>query len=109
MHIDEKRVNNQTFAMYLKEAGYTVGMFGKYLTNGGGHYFGPQFDTQGVSDLAPYFMEDGGWTGTDDLYTTSVVGNISLSWKKGGSWFEPLLRLHRAKGGSRALHARQMV
>ena len=31
MHVDEPKVNNATFARYLKEqAGYTVGMFGKY-------------------------------------------------------------------------------
>jgi len=95
MHINENLVNNQTFALYLKDAGYTVGMFGKYLnhnpktapagidaymTNGGGHYYGPEFDTQGVSDLAPYNMPDGSWTGGADDYTTAIVGNISLSW-----------------------------
>jgi N-acetylglucosamine-6-sulfatase len=95
MHVNENLVNNQTFALYLKEAGYTVGMFGKYLNNnpheppagidaymanGGGNYYKPQFDTQGVSDLAPYNMPDGGWTGTSDDYTTAVVGNMSLSW-----------------------------
>ena len=97
MHIDETKVNNQTFARYLHEAGYTVGMFGKYLnsnprvaplgidaymTNGGGTYYSPQFDTTGVADLAPHFMKDGGWQGNATEYTTAVVGNTSLSWIK---------------------------
>ena len=57
MHINEDLVNNQTFALYLRNQGYTVGMFGKYLnnnpkqappgidaymTNGGGNYYAPQ-------------------------------------------------------------------
>ena len=33
MHVDELKVNNNTFARYLKGGGYTVGMFGKYLNN----------------------------------------------------------------------------
>ena len=97
MHIDEGKVNNQTFALYLHERGYTVGMFGKYLnsnpkvaplgidaymTNGGGTYYSPQFDTTGVADLAPYYMKDGGWRGNGSDYTTAVVGNASLSWIK---------------------------
>ena len=32
MHVDETKVNNATFARYLKQgAGYVVGMFGKYV------------------------------------------------------------------------------
>ena len=95
MHVNENLVNNQTFARYLHERGYTVGMFGKYLnanpktpppgidaymTNGGGSYYAPQFDTAGVSDLGPYYMPDGSWTGNRSDYTTSVVGNVSLTW-----------------------------
>jgi N-acetylglucosamine-6-sulfatase len=53
-----------------------------YMTNGGGTYYSPQFDTVGVSDLAPYFMADGGWHGNGSDYTTAVVGNMSLSWLK---------------------------
>merc|ERR1712137_1062977 len=83
--------------MGLQKAGYRVGMFGKYLnhnpktpppgieaymTNGGGQYFKPQFDTQGVADLAPYFMPDGGWQGSSEDYTTAVVGNMSIAWIK---------------------------
>ena len=33
MHIDVDRVNNETFARPLYEAGYSVGMFGKYFPN----------------------------------------------------------------------------
>lgn len=34
MHVDEALVNNNTMANYLqKQAGYRVGMFGKYLNN----------------------------------------------------------------------------
>jgi len=95
MHTDPRIVNNQTFAYFLQKAGYRVGMFGKYLnnnpltapagieaymTNGGGEYFAPVFNTQGVSDLAPYRMADGIWKGGDDDYTTAVVGNASLAW-----------------------------
>ena len=31
MHVDEGKVNNQTFALTLNRNGYNVGMFGKYL------------------------------------------------------------------------------
>lgn len=50
------------------------------MTNGGGTYNAPQFDTQGVSDLGPYFMQDGSWQGKLKDYTTAVVGNMSMSW-----------------------------
>jgi hypothetical protein len=73
---------------------YTVGMFGKYLnnnptvpprgidaymTNGGGNYYSPQFDTQGVSDLAPYFMKDGSWQ-VRAIDLTSPIRLDSLLW-----------------------------
>ena len=56
-------MNNNTFAKYLQGAGYTVGMFGKYLNNvpkfvpagfdawmanGGGNYIAPAFSTSGL-------------------------------------------------------------
>ena len=96
MHINEGLVNNQTFARTLSENGWTVGMFGKYLnnnpktppigidaymTNGGGNYENPQFDTAGISDLAPWHVPDGGHVFGGN-YTTSVVGNVSIAWIK---------------------------
>lgn len=52
------------------------------MTNGGGTYNAPQFDTKGVADLAPYYMADGSWHGNASTYTTAVVGNASMSWLK---------------------------
>jgi hypothetical protein len=52
------------------------------MTNGGGNYMAPQFDTEGVSDLAPWNIPDGGHTFGKKNYTTSVVGNISIAWIK---------------------------
>jgi len=91
MHVDEALVNNFTFAKSLKEdAGYTVGMFGKYLNvcpdlpppgfdawlaNGGGSYFSPQFAVQNIDGLP-----NGTWKGNQTDYTTAVVGNRSIAW-----------------------------
>eukprot|EP00658_Telonema_sp_P-2_P079456 TRINITY_DN7683_c0_g1_i12.p1 TRINITY_DN7683_c0_g1~~TRINITY_DN7683_c0_g1_i12.p1 ORF type:complete len:451 (+),score=97.42 TRINITY_DN7683_c0_g1_i12:219-1571(+) len=93
MHINETKVNNATFARSLSEqAGYSVGMFGKYLNNvpstvppgfdawlanGGGNYIAPEFNTAGLSWAG---IPDGTWKGSVDNYTTSVVGNLSLAW-----------------------------
>jgi len=83
-HLDEDKVNNVTFAKYLSDAGYTVGMFGKYLNNcpkepqpgfdewfanGGGAYYKPTF-----------YTNNGTWNGNKTDYTTSVVGNRSIAW-----------------------------
>ena len=72
-----------------EEAGYTVGMFGKYLNNvpnyvpvgfdawlanGGGDYIAPAFSTFNAGPGIP----DGHWHGTADNYTTAVVGNLSI-------------------------------
>ena len=91
MHVNEDKVNNDTFAKYLKEeANYTVGMFGKYLNNvpkfvppgfdawlanGGGSYLSPEFATWNIDGLP-----NGTWKGTKDNYTTAVVGNTSIAW-----------------------------
>jgi N-acetylglucosamine-6-sulfatase len=101
MHTDSRKVNENTFAKYLQAAGYTVGMFGKYLNkvptyvppgfdawlaNGGGDYYGPAFATlnagEGVPDSCPV---DGGNCSAPFKfplvnYTTSVVGNLSIQW-----------------------------
>lgn len=91
MHVDEPKVNNATFARFLKaEAGYTCGMFGKYqnvvpnevpegfdswLANGGGTYLAPTFAVKNVVGLT-----DGHWHGGTDNYTTAVVGNATINW-----------------------------
>ena len=64
MHVNETKVNPYTFARYLEEGGYTVGMFGKYLNtvpadvppgfdvwmaNGGGDYVSPRFATKNIN------------------------------------------------------------
>lgn len=60
MHVDESKINDHTFAKPLHDAGYAVGIFGKYLNNvpdwlsppegvdawmanGGGDYIAPAF------------------------------------------------------------------
>jgi len=88
--------NDNTFAKSLHNAGYTVGMFGKYmnevpevtppgfdawLANGGGHYLNPAFQTQGIADLGGWNIQDGHWLGKGN-YTTAVVGNVSIAWIK---------------------------
>eukprot|EP01060_Flectonema_neradi_P017444 TRINITY_DN2432_c0_g1_i4.p1 TRINITY_DN2432_c0_g1~~TRINITY_DN2432_c0_g1_i4.p1 ORF type:complete len:537 (+),score=118.77 TRINITY_DN2432_c0_g1_i4:83-1612(+) len=91
MHVDEKLVNNYTMATGLSDAGYKVGMFGKYLNylstgppppgfdawmaNGGGAYYAPQFFTHGITGLP-----DGSVHFNETDYTTAVVGNYSNAW-----------------------------
>jgi len=93
MHVNYTLVNNNTFAKTLQEeAGYTVGMFGKYLNempadvppgfdawlaNGGGTYLAPAFHTKNIDGLP-----DGKWKGTADNYSTAVIGNVSIAWIK---------------------------
>ena len=90
MHVDTDLVNNATLARVFEQAGYKVGIFGKYLNaspkkappgfdayfaNGGGTYYSPSFFVQNVDGF-----ENGTWRGTPDNYTTSVVGNVSHAW-----------------------------
>ena len=92
MHVDEGLVNNYTMAKTLHNAGYKVGMFGKYLNycpenpppgfdawlaNDGGTYFSPQFYTNGITGLPNGTVN---FNQTD--YTTAVVGNYSNNWIK---------------------------
>jgi N-acetylglucosamine-6-sulfatase len=96
MHVDEPLVNNATFARYLKEqAGYTVGMFGKYLNvcphkappgfdawfaNGGGSYFNPSFSVQnidGLDDSPNMKFQANSKYGN---YSTALIGNYSIEW-----------------------------
>ena len=93
MHVNETDVNGATFAKRLsEEAGYSVGMFGKYLNNvpdkvppgfdawlanGGGNYIAPMFNTANLQFAG---IADGKWHGTSENYTTAVVGNVSMAW-----------------------------
>ena len=87
------KVDNHTFARQLsEEADFAVGMFGKYLNNwpdvvplgfdawlanGGGDYIAPQFRTHGLEWAG---IKNGTWQGSQDNYTTAVVGNLSIAW-----------------------------
>ena len=92
MHVDETKVNNNTFAKYLAQGGYRVGMFGKYLNilpsyippgfevwmaNGGGTYISPEFNTFNVPGLANGKVQFDNAPGN---YSTSVIGNHSISF-----------------------------
>ena len=93
MHVNTTLVHNHTFAVPLKAAGYTVGLFGKYLNwpadwnnppegfdawfaNGGGDYLSPRFTARNLEHLGL----DGVWQGTENDYSTSVIGNVSVAW-----------------------------
>jgi N-acetylglucosamine-6-sulfatase len=93
MHVDEDKVNAATFAKPLRDAGYTVGLFGKYMNvmpktvppgfdawmaNSGGTYIAPSFMTHGIESFTG--IEDGHWEGTSANYTTASVGNVSVAW-----------------------------
>jgi len=100
-HVDIHRLYDSTFSVHLHDAGYQVGIFGKFLNvapnndwtvppagvdawlaNGGGAYTRPEF---GASGLAPFSGIDDGMVRfpTKDIttaYTTAVVGNMTLQW-----------------------------
>ena len=101
MHCDMNRVHNSSFAKRLKSYGYTVGLFGKYLNsipgtnitkpgayvpegfdawfaNGGGEYISPEFATSGLEESSGYM--DGAIHFNSSVYSTSIIGNTSLSW-----------------------------
>ena len=74
MHVNEMHVNQATFARNLKEqAGYTCGMFGKYMNtmpsqvpvgwdawmgNGGGNYVAPTFQIKNLDFMVPPMPSD---------------------------------------------------
>lgn len=61
-------------------AGTTVPAgFDAWLGNGGGDYIAPAFNTQNIS-FSGIHLADGMWHGTEDNYTTAVVGNVSIAW-----------------------------
>lgn len=92
MHVNYTKVDEGHFGKILKHAGYTTGMFGKYvnemnqvssdgwdawLANGGGNYIAPQFATKnidGLPDGSVQFSKD------PSNYSTAVIGNASLAW-----------------------------
>lgn len=94
MHVNTTRVHDETFARPLHEAGYTVGLFGKWLNwpadwrhlprgfdvwfaNGGGDYLSPKFFALNLAHLG---YPDGNWQGGPEHYSTSVIGNVSTAW-----------------------------
>ena len=94
MHVNTSLVQDHTFAPYLRDAGYTVGLFGKYLNypadwkhvpkgfdawfaNGGGDFLAPRFYSMSLESLG---YPDGNWQGAPSDYSTSVIGNVSCSW-----------------------------
>ena len=97
MHVDEPKVNNHTFAKDLKARGnYTVGLFGKYLTemmqsdvpegfdawlsNGGGTYMKPKFQMYNVDGLIPGLTSNDKHCG----WSTSHSGDSRYGCWKGG-------------------------
>ncbi|KAJ1452607.1 alkaline-phosphatase-like protein [Pelagophyceae sp. CCMP2097] len=95
MHVDLEKVHDFTFLRRLQEeAGYTTGLFGKYLNtmpstppagidvfmaNDGGNYISPEFTVQGI-DFGGFRWPNGTWHGTTEDYTTALVGNLSEAW-----------------------------
>eukprot|EP00511_Aplanochytrium_stocchinoi_P000535 CAMPEP_0204841948 /NCGR_PEP_ID=MMETSP1346-20131115/44320_1 /ASSEMBLY_ACC=CAM_ASM_000771 /TAXON_ID=215587 /ORGANISM="Aplanochytrium stocchinoi, Strain GSBS06" /LENGTH=416 /DNA_ID=CAMNT_0051980459 /DNA_START=976 /DNA_END=2223 /DNA_ORIENTATION=+ len=49
--------------------------FDAWFANNGGTYIAPSFQTKGITG-----MPDGKWSGSKDNYSTSVIGNISVTW-----------------------------
>ena len=93
MHVDGRRVNNRSFAVALQAAGYTTGLFGKYLNkwpmsyvprgfdaflgNGGGHYLGASFVSLGMGF---HGIADGKLDTPAGAYSTAVIGNATEAW-----------------------------
>ena len=98
MCVNISLVNDDSFPMYLKAAGYQVGMFGKQLNdcvkqmpsgydrwfaNGGGEYTGSGcsfYDNEsptGSTSCAEWANKTGNYP-----YETSVIGNATIEWIK---------------------------
>lgn len=97
MHVNHSKIENVTFAKYMKDAGYTVGLFGKYLNtipphtpegfdawmaNGGGTYIAPSFSMSGMEWFIPKssYNSRHWWWGSVDNYSTAVIGNATIGW-----------------------------
>jgi N-acetylglucosamine-6-sulfatase len=95
MHVNYTLVVENHFGKVLKEqAGYTTGMFGKYVNemesvtsdgwdawfaNGGGDYIAPSFETKNIDGLPDGTVQ---FTSDPSNYTTALVGNYSIAWIK---------------------------
>ena len=107
------KVDNHTFARQLsEEAGFAVGMFGKYPNNwpdvvplgfdawlangGGGLHCALQFRAHGLEWAG---IQNGNWQALQENYTTQVVvGNLSIAWIQGCcSGRGPAVCVHRAE------------
>ncbi|CAE7221123.1 GNS [Symbiodinium natans] len=92
MHVNYSKVNGDTFVRRLHSAGYTTGMFGKYLNvmpqtvppgfdvwfaNDGGDYFAPKFMVSGVEGLPEGWVK---FSNAPSNYSTSVIGNMSVAF-----------------------------
>jgi N-acetylglucosamine-6-sulfatase len=93
------------FAPHLQQAGFTVGIFGKHLNdgytannpacppigvdrwfaNGGGTYYGPEFNNATAGGGPPNGARYNNCTYTADgaCYSTSVIANETIAWIEG--------------------------
>ena len=97
--VNHKFYSKDYFARHFKDIGYTVGIFGKHLNNyntaeppagvdrwfinGGGNYLNPSFTSAepGAEPTELHFNNCTLPNGESiDCYSTSVIGNVSLSW-----------------------------
>lgn len=97
--VTHKFYSEDYFARHFNDMGYTVGIFGKHLNNcntaepppgvdrwfinGGGEYLNPSFTSAepGVEPTELHFNNCTLPNGDSiDCYSTSVIGNVSLSW-----------------------------
>lgn len=92
MHVNYTTVSENLFARILKEAGYSTGLFGKYLNdmpasppegfdawlaNDGGDYIAPTFQTKNIDGLPDGHVQ---FSNDPSNYSTAVIGNASIAW-----------------------------